>query len=194
MVVLFSKDKDFANQCMKSIKLDCSLCFDSIDSILESVSLVETDIVLFDLNRADSDEIRRLNCRVIALASVPMYEEAVRLLKFGVKAYGNRRMTPKNLIQAIKTVNTGQVWLPPSILGNIITAIPHSQHNGSIKLSELSERELEVANLVGLGKSNKEIAEDMEITVRTVKAHLSSIFIKTNSRDRVELALKIKSS
>jgi len=59
-------------------------------------------------------------------------------------------------------------------------------------LSELTDRELEVAKLVADGNTNAEIAEQMNITVRTVKAHMTSIFTKTNLRDRVALALALK--
>jgi DNA-binding NarL/FixJ family response regulator len=79
-------------------------------------------------------------------------------------------------------------------LNRLIASVPQ---NGISKLEagffkDLSEREQQVAELVGRGMSNKEIAELMNITVRTVKAHLSSVFVKTGCRDRLEVALKLK--
>jgi DNA-binding NarL/FixJ family response regulator len=93
-------------------------------------------------------------------------------------------------------VISGQVWLPPSILSRLIASVPQ---NGTSRLEagffdDLSEREQQVAELIGRGMSNKEIADSMGITVRTVKAHLSSVFVKTGCRDRLEVALKLKGS
>jgi DNA-binding NarL/FixJ family response regulator len=64
---------------------------------------------------------------------------------------------------------------------------PVEIHND--ELDDLSERELDVAQYVSKGLSNKQIAFEMDITERTVKAHLTSIFKKTNTKDRLSLAL-----
>jgi DNA-binding NarL/FixJ family response regulator len=192
MILLCSKDGDFLTEWKTELGLNDSACFSNIAEVSSSGRFVEDDILIFDLNSADSDEIININCRVIALCSVPMYEEAVRLLKQGVKAYGNRRMLSANLKQAIEIVQSGQVWLPPSILNSIITSIPASSSGDNGIIDGLSERENEVAQYIGEGKSNKEISEAMNITVRTVKAHITSIFNKTDCRDRIELALRIK--
>ena len=61
-------------------------------------------------------------------------------------------------------------------------------------LDELTSREVMVAKLVGRGESNREIAAELEITERTVKAHLSAIFTKLGVRDRVQLALTVNRS
>ncbi|MES9812798.1 MAG: helix-turn-helix transcriptional regulator [Candidatus Thiodiazotropha sp.] len=60
-------------------------------------------------------------------------------------------------------------------------------------LSKLTDREREIAQLVGSGDSNKVIAKKLDITERTVKAHLSSIFRKTSTKDRLQLGLLINS-
>ena len=62
---------------------------------------------------------------------------------------------------------------------------------GMAEFDELTGREQMVAEQVALGASNREIAEKLEITERTVKAHLSAIFAKLGARDRVQLALKM---
>jgi len=193
MIVLCSRDQRFIDESVKTLGLDCSTCFESVDEVVKNISLDKDDILIFDLSSADSDDIAKVECKVVALCRVPVYEEAARLLKMGVKAYGNSLMLDINLKQAVETVRSGQIWLPPAILNNMIMSIPTGADvSESDDLSALSEREREVATLVGKGKSNKEIASEMDITVRTVKAHLSSIFMKLNCRDRVELALKIK--
>ncbi len=122
---------------------------------------------------------------------MPKFNEALKLMRFGIRGYGNRMMDAGNLAQAVESVRNGQVWMPPFIISRLITAIPG---NGSDQesMDDLSEREAQVAKCVAAGLTNKEIAEEMDITVRTVKAHMTSIFNKTGLRDRVALALKYR--
>jgi DNA-binding NarL/FixJ family response regulator len=83
--------------------------------------------------------------------------------------------------------------MPPDILSRIIMSVPDTEADEeNVDISQLTERELEVAYLVSEGKTNAEIAEKADITVRTVKAHMTSIFNKTGLRDRVALALAFK--
>jgi DNA-binding NarL/FixJ family response regulator len=153
-----------------------------------------TDLLIIDLFCFTNKQIPAGKYPIAVLSGVPSYAEAMKFLHRGVKGYGNRFMTPENLILLVNTVVSGQIWLPPSFLNRLIASIPQS---GTSKLSagffeDLSGRENEVAELVGKGMSNKEIADVLDISVRTVKAHLSSIFVKTGCRDRLEVALKLK--
>ena len=63
-----------------------------------------------------------------------------------------------------------------------------------VDLTQLTARELSVAEMVASGSNNREIASDLEITERTVKAHLTAIFEKLGVRDRVQLAIKVRDS
>jgi DNA-binding NarL/FixJ family response regulator len=154
------------------------------------------DVLIVDLKACDEKELTYLSIPTVALTAVPAFDQAVRLLQRGVRGYGNRHMHPENLRQAVTAVREGQVWLPPAIVTRMITAIPaNGNGNGRPKPNsheKLSKREDEVVQLVGSGLSNKEIADKLFISVRTVKAHLTSIFAKTGHRDRLELAVKMR--
>lgn len=154
------------------------------------------DLLIIDLERCKETDIPALKTPAVALAGVLVYEQAIRLLQKGVRGYGNRHMHRDNVLQAVAAVRTGQVWLPPSIITQMITAIPGTPAPGNDQtlVEPLSKREEEVAQLVTHGLSNKEIADKIYISVRTVKAHLTSIFAKTGFRDRLELAVKMKNS
>jgi len=95
------------------------------------------------------------------------------------------------LQQVSQVVEVGGLWLGVDLMrqlvfatANIIQAIPEKSHFDS-----LSAREQDVAKAVAEGKSNKEVARELDITERTVKAHLSAVFEKLKVRDRLHLVL-----
>ena len=138
----------------------------------------------------------RFSSSVIVLADVPSFKESFALLQLGIRGYGNRHMRESNLRQAIDNVADGQIWLPPSIVSSLIDVVGKSDITDKTKsrdkvLSTLSKREKEVALFVAQGMSNQEVAEMMYVSLRTVKAHLSSIYEKTEVRNRLELGLAL---
>ena len=133
---------------------------------------------------------------VMVLASVPTFKEGFTLLQLGIRGYGNRHMRDSNLHQAIQNVFDGQIWLPPSIVSSLIDVVggagnSEDQESKDALLNALSKREREVALLVAKGMSNQEVADKMFVSLRTVKAHLSSIYEKTGVRNRLELGLAL---
>jgi DNA-binding NarL/FixJ family response regulator len=151
-------------------------------------------LLVLDLESCKEEDIPELKSPAVALASIPVYEQAMRLLQIGVRGYGNKHMHQDNLRQAAKAAQAGQVWLPPEIIAKMITSIPSPffSKNEETLIEPLSKREEEVAQLVTYGLSNKEIAERINVSVRTVKAHMTSIFAKTGFRDRFQLAVKMR--
>lgn len=77
-----------------------------------------------DIANTQTFDITKLKCASIVLTGVPKFAEAVRLMKFGVRGYGNRAMMPDNLKQAVNSVRSGQVWMPPFIISRLITSMP----------------------------------------------------------------------
>ncbi|XOB66094.1 LuxR C-terminal-related transcriptional regulator [Deferribacteres bacterium DY0037] len=168
-------------------------CFKSYADMISECVPNNEDVVAADILKTEPFDLTKLKCSVLALVGTPKYEEAVQLMRFGVRGYGNRLMMPANFVMAVNALSSGQVWMPPDIINRLINAIPENVNsNGAGDMSMLSEREMEVARYVAQGQSNIEIADNMDITVRTVKAHLTSIFNKTGLRDRVALALRLK--
>ena len=104
---------------------------------------------------------------------------------------------PVLLRQVMLVVENGGLWIGQSLLQKLVGSTSRlfsqrsSGQNTESCLSLLSEREAQVARLVAGGASNKEIAEQLFITERTVKAHLSAVFEKLGLRDRLQLSLKI---
>lgn len=143
------------------------------------------------------------NSPVIVLADYPDSEEALALFAAGVRAYCNTHATAANLRQVARAVQSGGLWIGAALMERLIAAtraalsvMPSARRpmddgaSVSVKrLETLTGREKEVALIVASGASNKEIARNLGITERTVKAHVGSVFEKLQARDRLHLAL-----
>lgn len=163
---------------------------------LEGRTLTAEDLLIIDLKWFREGDLPKVTCPVMVLVEVPAFDQAMRLLRRGMRGYGNRHMQFENLQQAVTAVRAGQVWMPPAIISRMINTFSPAKPEATPTpaLDQLSKREQEVAGLVARGLSNKELADKLHISVRTVKAHLTSIFSKTGYRDRLELAIRMKSN
>ncbi|WP_051640601.1 response regulator transcription factor [Thiomicrorhabdus sp. Milos-T2] len=129
---------------------------------------------------------------VVAFANKPNDLEGLQLFQSGIKGYLNTFSSVERIEQALETINAGSVWLGQSVMQAMIQSLViHNQSNDDWKL-HLTEREQETTELVLQSKSNKQIAQTLEITERTVKAHLHNVFEKLEVSDRLGLVLKIK--
>ncbi len=163
---------------------------------LERRPITGEGLLIIDLRWFREEDMPKLTCPTVALAAVPDFQQAMRLLRHGVRGYGNLYMQRENLEQAVAAVRDGQVWMPPAIISRMINTFSSAEPDQAVQvnLEHLSKREAEVARWVAQGLSNKELADKLYISVRTVKAHLTSIFSKTGFRDRVELAIRMKNN
>jgi two-component system nitrate/nitrite response regulator NarL len=131
---------------------------------------------------------------VVTMVGVPDETEAFSLLKLGVQGYCHVKAAAEQLREIALVVEHGGLWMPPDLMQRFLAlstrAIPAHAPEAH-HLNNLTSRELMVAGQVAHGASNREIAEALEITERTVKAHLSAIFGKLGVRDRVQLALRM---
>jgi DNA-binding NarL/FixJ family response regulator len=131
----------------------------------------------------------------LAFSPLPSNDEGLHLLKAGVKAYCNRLINPALLSHIITLVDSGEVWVGATLMEELIRRLPKAPMPGDGQvLAELTPRELDIAGRIGQGESNKSIATALGISERTVKSHLTAIFKKTGSKDRLQLALMIKGS
>ena len=134
---------------------------------------------------------------VVVLSDRPSEAAAASSLASGASGYCNTHAAPSVLCQVARVVEQGGVWLGQELLQRLMmgtaTLLKRSGHSGQQKLDQygLTERELEVARRVAAGASNREIAVSLQVTERTVKSHLSTIFAKLQVRDRLQLSLKV---
>ncbi|GHD25158.1 response regulator transcription factor [Halioglobus pacificus] len=133
---------------------------------------------------------------VVAMTPTPEEAQAFKMLNAGAVGYCHVKAVPEQLREIGIVVQHGGVWMPPDLMQRFIklsTRIAPPPPVNTRELNELTSRELMVAEQVAHGASNREIATNLEISERTVKAHLSVIFDKMGVRDRVQLALAMNS-
>ncbi|MBV0933164.1 response regulator transcription factor [Marinobacterium sp. A346] len=130
---------------------------------------------------------------LVALVDRPSPEEGEWLLRHGVSGYANTYIQPELLPELVASVMRGDVWAGPEVMQGLLKRLLDRQEPVLRPADDwhLSGREQEVLALLAQGLSNKLIARQLEITERTVKAHVSAILEKSGVHDRIELILKL---
>ena len=143
--------------------------------------------------------IRRLcpSTRTIFFTSVHDEKEVIRALRNGAAGCCNKEIEPSQLRKAVEVVQNGEVWVGRKTICQLLGELCSFTETGreeclplaEVCLQYLSARERQIALSVGRGASNKEIANELNISERTVKAHLTSIFHKLKISGRLHLGL-----
>ncbi len=147
------------------------------------------DVVLMDLRLpkiSGVEAIRRIRSQlprthVLILTTYDSDEAILEGLQAGAEGYLLKGSSRQELLSAIRSVSRGESLLPASVAGRLLNRL-HSTAAGM----DLSTRELEVLRLMAEGKRNREIAGDLFLAEKTIKAHVSSILRKLNAEDRTE--------
>jgi len=152
----------------------------------EALALIKKhlpDVALLDLRMPRKDGLdvvaevnaMRLHTKVIVLTSFEDQEDIQHAVKAGARAYLLKDCSRQTLLEAIRRVHLGEVYLLPQIAQKLVDRMQRPQ---------LSPRELEVLNSVASGRSNKEIGVQLFITEGTVKTHVASLFVKLGAGSR----------
>lgn len=159
------------------------------------------DLVMLHRLMIDSSicsEIRELapSSKLFLLSDQPDNEEGLAFLKLGIVGYANTYVSPERLAEALHVIGSGGVWLGQKVIQQLILEAYLSgketgEHDPDSRLAVLSQMEHRVAELVSRGLTNLEIAADLDIVERTVKAHLTAIYSKLHIGNRLSLALLI---
>ncbi|HER34363.1 MAG: response regulator transcription factor [Halothiobacillaceae bacterium] len=143
------------------------------------------------------DRLAADGTRVIAMSRQPGIEELRVALGSGARGYVHAVSPPVVFRQAADAVLSGGMWLPSEVVNAVVRVlsstgeIARSTPAEDGQVGRLTDREQAVAEAVASGLSNKEVARRLQITERTVKAHLSAVFRKWGVRDRMQLAVRL---
>ncbi|NIC41765.1 response regulator transcription factor [Aquabacterium sp. A08] len=143
---------------------------------------------------------RQPGCGVVVVSGVLQDAEGLRALNAGARGYCHLLAVPEVLREVAQVLDHGGLWVGPSLVQRLMAATREVLQRRPAAapppadLSALSEREAQVARAVAAGKSNREVAEQLFISERTVKAHLGAVFDKLGVRDRVQLVLHLSGS
>lgn len=128
---------------------------------------------------------------IVMLTSHNLDEDILAALAANCDGYCLKDVAADQLVNAIRTVNNGGIWLDPSIAKRVIRAFVEQKPVAApINSSTLSERELEVLTLVVEGLSNQQIAERLILSTETIKTHMRHLMEKLSVSDRTQAAVK----
>lgn len=175
---------------------------DGAEAIALSARL-RPDVVLMDvrmpgMNGLDATrELRdtasgRHRPRVLMLTTFDADEYVHDALTAGASGFLLKDATPADLVTAVRVVADGDALLAPRVTRRLLERFaaqrpPVNRH--ALRLADLTDREREILVLIGLGRSNAEIADELFIAEQTVKSHVSRIFSKLGLRDRVQAVI-----
>jgi len=161
------------------------------EQALASVAELRPDVVLMDISMPKVDGIRATasiaqadpDVRVVMLTAFSDRDRVVSALDAGAVGYLLKDAEPDEVLEAIRAASRGDAPLAPRAARELLAARSQERH------ADLSKREREVLGLVAEGLPNKLIARRLEISEKTVKAHLTSVFQRIGVTDRTQAAL-----
>src|SRR6266478_294169 len=169
---------------------------------MEMIRKLNHDLAIVDLSLPGANGIELIkNIRAefskLPILVLSMHDEslyAVRALRAGADGYVMKHEAMANVIQAIREVFQGRPYLSPAMAAQVITQFAHRQAEGEADaVGRLSDRELEILELIGKGKEVREIAKLLHLSPKTVETHRAHIKDKLdlkNSREVARFALQ----
>jgi DNA-binding NarL/FixJ family response regulator len=165
---------------------------------VEMALQLHPDVILMDLVMPRMDGItatRQVKTSasdiiVIALTSFTEDDKIFPAIQAGASSYLLKDISPDSLVEAIRAAYHGEARLHPEIARRLMQQV--SQQAGPARetqVDEITERERDVIRLVAQGRSNHDIAQELVISEKTVKTHISNILSKLNLQDRTQLAI-----
>lgn len=166
----------------------------------EAIQLVvehAPDVVLMDLVMPEMDGVeatRRVKqasprTQVIVLTSYHQDEYIFPAIRAGALSYLLKDAEPEELADAVRKAADGEAVLHPRVAARVVQELHGARQDTPNPFTELSERELEVLRLIADGMSNADIAEQLIISEKTVKSHVSNILSKLHLADRTQAAV-----
>lgn len=218
-LLLLTKDKELEERCRRATSAEYSITVTSaFEQVSRHIHEMKPEVVLIDadaLSRPYGDKITGVLAtpgvgRVIVMTAEFIEDEEVAFLRHGVQGCCRRGIDPDSLRQVLSVTESG-VWVTRSLLQRLVkelrryapaqaaadalTVPPQAKDAAGLervpheKLAALTPRERDIVKLIASGASNKKVAEELDITERTVKGHLSNVFMKLGVHDRLKLML-----
>ncbi|SEA48913.1 DNA-binding response regulator [Nitrosospira multiformis] len=210
MILLASASQDDLYHWEHGVRtLSPIFCSTNLESLKIELARLKPSVLLLDYDLPQLNGPSGISALIklhpeakVIVLSHPLPDEAEwALFRTGVKGVCRRDIDGEQLHSVVTAVQRGELWIRRTLSWHLLNElVTITQEKTKIKqavgelLANLTQREYEIATLVGNGESNKQIARRLDITERTVKAHLTEVFRKLDIADRLKLALIVKGS
>jgi DNA-binding NarL/FixJ family response regulator len=175
---------------------DLAICgeAETAGQALDAVANLKPDLVLADISLPGRNgvelikDIRSLQPAVLILV-ISMHDESLyaeRVLRAGARGYIMKQESGPTMIQAIRQMLAGRIYLSDKMSARILENVAGKRAKAS-PIERLSDREFEVFQLIGRGKSTVQIAEELHLSTKTVEAHRAQVKAKLDLRNMPEL-------
>lgn len=177
--------------------LHCSGSYPNAEEALKLIPKTNSDVVIMDINLPDMsgiDCVRKLRAErpLLHVVMLTVYEESdliFRALQAGAHGYLLKRSSPDQILEAVVEVSRGGAPMSSNIARKVVQSF-QNQGLSFEDQANLTKREEEILGGVVRGLINKEIADELSISVETIRVHLKSIYEKLHVRSRTEAAIK----
>ena len=199
--IMIADDHSMVREGLKSLLEldgDIQVIEEAVDGedCLEKLKTCKPDVLLLDINMPKKNGLEVLQCinksnlkvKVLVLTVHNEVEYLIKAVDIGVDGYILKDSESAELKKAIFTITKGENYIQPDLIPALNSKMIE-KNSDKDKIDSLTKREFEVLKLLAVGMYNKEIAEKLNISERTVKNHVSNIFKKLEVTDRTQAAV-----
>ena len=177
---------------------DMEICGEAEDSpaAIRGVGEANPDAIIVDISLKGANGLELIKNLKAIHEDIPilvfsMHDETIyaqRALRAGAKAYVMKKESPSKVVDAIRKIIQGEIYVSPSVADQVLHQIVSGPGNVSTSpVDRLTDRELEVVQLIGRGLSSREVAESLHLSVKTIESHRAHVKEKLGLRNATEL-------
>lgn len=180
-------------------EVDMETCGEAEDAseAMKGVGPANPDVIIVDISLRGNNGLELIKNLKAIHENIPilvfsMHDESIyaqRALRAGAKAYVMKKESPTKVVEAIRRIIKGEIYVSPSVADQLLHQIVNGPNNATFSspIDRLTDRELEVVQLIGRGLSSREIAESLNLSVKTIESHRAHVKEKLNLRNATEL-------
>jgi DNA-binding NarL/FixJ family response regulator len=168
-----------------------------VDSAIEEIRGLNPDVVLIDVHMPDGGGIAVVegvvetnpDVKFLALSVSDQAEDVIAMIRAGARGYVTKTIEPADLADAVRRIDAGDAVFSPRLAGFVLDAFAGAMPSDEDpELDQLTTREKDVLRLIARGFAYKQVARKLNISIKTVETHVSSVLRKLQLSNRHELA------